>query len=160
MAGKKYPFPYEPIVFNSELPTEVELAVLSKRLVDYQKVLVYYPRFMTVLSQLPSLVDITGLTASTTGEKGENYYIFEPEIGKILDFFEQQIMQLLLEQAFLEAELARIGTQLTTMDNAQQRAIKIIREQKGFLSVANKQHLNLQSLDIAAAMMRNGSAHI
>lgn len=160
LAGRKYPFPYESISFEKDMPSQAELAQLSKQLVEYQKVLVYYPRFLTVLSQLPSLVDITGLTASATGEKGENYYLFEPEIGKILDFFEQQIMQLLLEQAFMEAELARIGTQLTTMDNAQQRSNKLINEQKLLLSIAKKQYLNMQSLEIAAIMFRKGLGQV
>lgn len=155
LTSRKYPFPVESVVFKADMPNQMELSVLSKKLVDYQKVLVYYPRFMTVLSQLPSLVDITGLTAAASGEPGEEYYLFEPEIGKILDFFEQQIMQLLLEQAFMEAELARIGTQLTTMDNAQQKANKIIGEQEIKLSYAKKQYLNLQSQEIANVMLRN-----
>lgn len=160
LSGKNYPFAYERVIFSRELPSQTELAVLAKRLVDYQKVIVYYPRLLTVLSQLPSLVDITGLTANTPGEKGENYYIFEPEIGKILDFFEQQIMQLLLEQAFMEAELARIGTQLTTMDNARVRANKIIDRQKERLSTAKRQYQNMQSLDIAGSMLRKGFGQI
>lgn len=160
LAGKKYPFEYESIVFKEEMPSTVELSVLAKKLVDYQKVLVYYPRFMTVLSQLPSLVDITGLTASATGEQGVDYYLFEPEIGKILNFFEEQIMQLLLEQAFMEAELARIGTQLTTMDNARQRANKIITRQELMLSIAQKQYLNMQSQEIAGTMLRMGLGKI
>ncbi|MCL4390135.1 MAG: F0F1 ATP synthase subunit gamma [Patescibacteria group bacterium] len=154
LKGSNYPFAYETIIFDQELPSAQELANLSQKLSGYQKVFVYYPRFVTVLSQLPSLVDITGLVSSVSSGEEDRYYIFEPEIGKILDFFEQQIIQMLLEQAFLEAQLARIGTQLTTMDQAAQNAAAVIKQQNELLTYTRKQYLNLQSLEIAGTIIR------
>lgn len=153
LEGRSYPFPFEQLVFSGDLPNLTELAGLTAKLNDYQKVIVYYPRFMSVLTQQPSFVDITGLVASTPETEDEKYYLFEPEIGKILDFFENQVMMILVEQTMLESELARIGTQLTSMDDAQQRATKLIGQENNLLAGAKRQLLNIKALE-AATMMR------
>ena len=158
LSSRKYPFPFQSIVFPGGSPTGKEMVDLAEKLTDYQKVLVYYPKFVTILTQQPDLVDVTGLESLSPAQKGEEYYIFEPEIGKILEFFEKQIMELLLEQTFMEAELARIGTQLTTMDGAQQRANTVINETKALLSRAQKSLLNIQSLESASILLRSNYA--
>lgn len=153
LSGRRYPFPYQSIRFDRDLPNASELATLADQLNDYQKVLVYYPRFMTVLSQRPSFVDMTGLVSGTApAATGEKYYIFEPEIEKILDFFEQQVMAILLEQAFLESELSRIGSQLVAMDNASVNAGNIIREQNILLAAARRSQVSMRVLEMVAGM--------
>lgn len=153
LSGRGYPFPYQSILFDGDLPNTSELVRLADQLNDYQKVLVYYPRFMTALSQQPSFVDMTGLVASgAPGGAAEKYYIFEPEIEKILDFFEQQVMAILLEQAFLEAELSRIGSQLVAMDNTSVNAGNIIREQNTLLAAARRSQSSMRVLEMVAGM--------
>lgn len=155
LRGKQYPFPYQSILFDRDLPSTSELTALADQLNDYQKVFVYYPRFMTVLSQQPSFVDMTGLVSGTPSTSvGEKYYIFEPEIEKILDFFEQQVMAVLLEQAFLEAELSRIGSQLVAMDNASINAGNIIREQNILLAAARRSQASMRVLEMVAGMKK------
>ncbi|MBI4099800.1 F0F1 ATP synthase subunit gamma [Candidatus Microgenomates bacterium] len=154
LRGHKYPFPFVPIVFGRDLPDQTELGLLADKLNDYQKVFVYYPRFVTVLTQQPSFIDMTGLVSGTAQNPGENYYIFEPEIDKILDFFEQQVMAVLLEQTFLEAELSRIGSQLVAMDTAAINAGNIIREQNVLLQQARRSQLSMQVLEMVTGMRR------
>lgn len=158
LKGREYPFPYEPILFERELPNISELSSLAKKLAGYQKVMVYFPRFVTILSQQPSFVDVTGLVGATAENEGEKYYIFEPEIEKILAFFEEQVMAMLLEQTFLEAELARIGTQLLSMDEASQRAAEMIVTQKGVLARVKRQISSMRVLELAAGMYRKTGA--
>lgn len=160
LAGKKYPFAYERIVFAKDFPTGAELSDLTKKLAGYQKVIVYFPRLLSLLSQIPTVVDITGFLAGTVFANESRYYIFEPEIGKILNFFEEQIIRLLLEQSFLEAELARTGTELTTMDQARQNASRVISSQRMALALARKQFLNWQSLDLAAGIIQRNKGEV
>lgn len=154
LTGKQYPFPFNPIRFDRDLPSASELVALASQLNDYQKVFVYYPQFMTVLSQRPTFVDMTGLISASSGGSGDRYYIFEPEIEKILDFFEQQVMAILLEQAFLESELSRIGSQLVAMDNASINAGNIIREQNLLLASARRSAASMAVLEMTAGMRR------
>lgn len=160
LKGKQYPFPFQPILFERDLPNTNELATLAERLNDYQKVFVYYPRFMTSLSQQPSFVDVTGLVSAAPAAPSERYYIFEPEIEKILDFFEEQVMAILLEQAFLEAELSRIGSQLVAMDNASINAGNIIQFQNQLLASARRSQASMQVLEMVAGMHRRKFANL
>lgn len=155
---KKYPYEFSEVSFAKELPDSLELANLVARLSQYQKVMVYFPRFVSILSQQPSFVDVTGF-ASGVGESGqeshqERYYIFEPEIDKILDFFEQKVMAIVLQQAFLESELARIGTQLSLMDQAASNATKVLSQENQLLKAARRNKLNLQVLEMYAGTKR------
>lgn len=154
LKGKGYPFPFETILFDRDLPNSKELVTLAEKLNDYQKVFVYYPQFITALSQQPSFVDITGLVATSPKTVAEKYYIFEPEIEKILSFFEEQVMAILLEQTFLDAELSRIGSQLTAMDNASINAGNIIRDQTMLLAQARRSVASMQVLEMVAGTMR------
>ncbi len=147
LRGRRYPFPFTPVTFTRDLPDQAELTALVDKLNDYQKVFVYYPRFLTVMNQQPSFVDMTGLVSGVPQAAGESYYIFEPEIEGILDFFEAQVMGVLLEQAFLESELSRIGSQLVSMDNAAIKAGNIIREQNLLLAAARRSQLSMQILE-------------
>lgn len=155
LTGRNYPFPFYRILWQKDLPDRAELSALAKILAGYQKVFVYYPRFLTVVTQQPSFVDITGLVSGQAAEPGENYYIFEPEIEKILDFFEQQVIGVLLEQAFLESELSRIGSQLMAMDSAATNAQNIIVEQNRLLSLARKSQMSMQVLEMVAGLRGN-----
>lgn len=154
LRGENYPFQYEQIRFAKDLPDLGEIASLADKLKDYQKVFVYYPRFETVLSQQPSFVDMTGLVSATAAGEVDRYYIFEPEIGKILDFFEQQVMTILLEQAFLESELARIGSQLMTMDEASGNAAKIIKQESQLLAAAKRSQASMNVLEMVAGLRK------
>lgn len=151
LTGKKYPFPFESTIFSKDFPTKDELLLLAGKLINYQQVIVYYPRFVTVMSQQPSFVDMTGLVAGAA-KTDEEYYIFEPEIDKILDFFEAQVMAMLLEQAFFELELARIGSQLVAMDNAALNDQKIMVEQNRLLARARRSKLSMEVLERVANM--------
>ncbi len=150
-----YPFQFEIVDFEKDLPSIAELTNLANKLKDYQKVFVYYPQFQTVLSQQPSFVDITGLVSAVASGDVDRYYIFEPEIEKILDFFESQVMAILLQQAFLESELARIGSQLMTMDNAQGNAMAMIKQENSLLASAKRQMASMKVLEMVAGLKRN-----
>lgn len=57
-------------------------------------------------------------------------FILEPEIKKMLEFFDRQFSILLLEQTFLESELARTASRLISMDEAQSNAKDFIRDNR------------------------------
>lgn len=126
---------YQSITLQNDLPQEEELRQLNLLIRDYNRVLVFYPQFRTLLVQKPTVSDIT---QSSLGQISENqvqttsYVIFEPELEKILGFFDSQIITLLLEQTFFEAELARTGSRILAMDQAQMEADRFIKQQKQF----------------------------
>lgn len=117
---------YQKILLKNDLPSIEELANLVRLVSDYSQVLVFYPTLKTLLVQQPRVTDITLLTA-LPGE-GDIRFIFEPELPKILQFFDSQILHLLLEQTFLEAEVARTASRFISMERAETEANSFIKE--------------------------------
>lgn len=142
------------VILHQDLPTDSELKQLSDTVNRYARILVFYPRFQSVLLQKPFVVDLTGSGLSQTPTKVTVDYILEPEIEKMWQFFDSQIQKLLLEQAFLEAELARTAARLTSMDQAQESADKAISSLRKSLAAVKRSLNNRKILDTESSIFR------
>lgn len=149
-----YFHPHQTITFATDLPTPEELGRLTSLISGYKQVLIYHSRMQSVLIQKPTVTDLTQRPAVETGSEELTLdYIFEPEIGKVLQFFETQITLLLLEYTFLESELARTAAKMISMDEAQVNADKRIKEQKQSITRAKRAQTNIGLLETAASLM-------
>ena len=134
---------YNEVLLKDDLPTPAELASLAQQISQYNQVLVFYSKFKSLLLQRATFADITAVSfyikafhiarlcskAQNSKDKDKFYeFLFEPELPKVLQFFETQILTLLLEQTFLESELSRTASRFISMDTAQSEADKFIKE--------------------------------
>lgn len=157
-----YALSYKPVILAGDFPTNEEFLTLSGYINPYSKVLVFYPQFLSVLVQKPIIVDINqsegevGLETQVPQELVTmiRNFIIEPEIKIMIDFFDSQIKILLLEAAFLEAELARTASRLISMDNAQNEAQKYLDTQEILLLNAQRSIQNARILETIAAMKK------
>lgn len=151
--GIKYQKKYAPFILKSDFPSLAELNVLVKSIKNYSQILVFYSRMKTVMVQVPTVSDITQTSylknAPPIQGKKSDLFIFEPELTKILDFFESQVTNLLLQQTFLDSELSRTASRLVSMDGAQSNADKYISEQKKLLNNAKKTISNARLIEVA-----------
>lgn len=149
--GIKYNLHYQPFILQTDYPTLEELNQLVTLTKNYSQILVYHAQLKTVMVQVPIARDITQTSylkpISPEEENKPAAFIFEPEINKILDFFESQVTNLLLEQTFLESELARTASRLISMDQAQSSADKYITDQKKLLGIAKRSLTNSKILE-------------
>lgn len=157
-----YALNYKPLILDGDFPTNAEFLVLSNYVNAYSRVLVFHPQFQSVLVQKPIIADITHteeqVNLKTKASKELiaqiNNFIVEPELEIIVNFFDSQIKTLLLEAAFLEAELARTASRLISMDNAQNEAEKYLSVQETLLLNAKRSIQNARILETVAAMNR------
>lgn len=142
---------YREVLLQSDQPTFSELNNLVNLIKDYNQVLVFYSKLKSLLTQEPTVTDITTSSAlhpssHLEGEKMQLHlpgeqdfkFIFEPELPKILKFFDSQILTLLLEQTFLESEVARTASRFITMDQAETEANKFIKEYERLKAYAKR----------------------
>ena len=110
--------------FKEDEPTGDERRQFLKSVVPYSQVQMFYPSFLNVFSQKVVMQDITYTphTATISGETLAFDYIFEPELPKILEFFETKVRYLLFKRVMLESELARTAARLLSMNQAQDRS--------------------------------------
>ncbi len=110
--------------FEGDDPTMEEVHAFLKKVSAYDQVYVYHSTFVNIFTQKISVLDIAHASEPDSSEhkKGSADYIFEPELPKILAFFETRVRYLLFQRIMLESELARTAARLIAMNKAQDRA--------------------------------------
>ncbi len=118
---QKFPnrvFSYFDFPDNGIEPTH--LADLINHLVQYEEIRLYYPKFENIITQTPSFYRVSASTELKVKDDGRKHmsYIFEPDLEKILIFFETEIFASLFEQTIRESQLAKYAARLLAMDRA------------------------------------------
>lgn len=111
----------------------------------YEKVFVVYPRFESVLVQVPQIDDLSGGITVEQSVVGKRRYSFEPSAKEVMRYFENQIIGTLFRQKILESMLAKYSSRLTIMDTATQTIGKYIEQnrQKSILEARRTQNRKL-----------------
>lgn len=123
------PSPFVEFPLDDYTLTEPKIKLALQFISRYERVLVVYPKFVTVLSQTPNVDDISGGVAiGEANIKVAKNYFFEPNPRDVIAYFEGQIIEALFRQKLLESILARYGARLTIMDLASKKVTKIIAE--------------------------------
>lgn len=156
LKAMSYPHPFENIIFKKDSPSLDELVKLSREVFTYQRILVYHTKFVTILNQVPFISDISPANLETKEIKLPFHYIAEPEIDKILDFFDSQMAFLMFEAIFLEIDYSRLAARMISMNQAQENADKLLRVEQKQLLKFRKQKANLEILETYAGMINKG----
>lgn len=149
-----YPQPYQSIIFKKDSPSSAELVALSKKVFTSSRILVFHTKFVTLLNQVPNISDISLTHLETETIALPFHYISEPQIDKILEFFDSQMTFLMFEAIFLEIDYARLAARMISMNTAEQNANKLLISQEKELLKFKKQKLNLEILETYAGMDR------
>lgn len=113
------------LMFKGDQPSDREIQQFLKMVDVYDQVFIYYPMFVNAFTQDVAVLDINHASATEEiqPETVEDIdYIFEPELPKILRFFETRVRHLLFHRVMLEAELSRTAARLVAMQGAEERA--------------------------------------
>ncbi len=118
-SGLNRPYKYFEIVREDNL-TLTDLKPIVQHIAHYSRIDVYFGRYETFFNQIPLTENISGDVR--VGEDDEilkkNFYYFEPDLEKILLFFETQIFANLFKQAAYESQLARFASRVQAMEEA------------------------------------------
>lgn len=98
---------------------KTQMAEIVKHIVQYEEIHVYYGKFKNVIKQDPMMLAVSA-EISLTGKTSEKptSYLFEPDMEKILMFFETEIFASLFEQSVKESQLAKFASRFLAMDKA------------------------------------------
>lgn len=157
---------FQGLMLEKDMPNPKELTSLVNIISQYNQVQVFYSQLKSLLVQRATFADITATSFYTSefqvkhfAPQGENpiHFIFEPELTKILQFFDNQILTLLLEQTFFESELSRTASRFITMDQAETEANKFIKENlqlKAYIKRSITNNQLLESIDSIEAIRK------
>src|SRR3989344_3301342 len=89
-------------------------------IIKYSKINVFFGRYESFFSQLALNKNITGdiMMGNDRDLKENKFYYFEPNLEKILLFFETQIFSNFFKQTAYEGQLARYASRISAMEQA------------------------------------------
>jgi ATP synthase F1 gamma subunit len=144
---------YQDVIFSKDYPSFEELRKLVGEIKGYRKILVFHTKFSTILSQVPTLTDISPKSIDPKASKIAVNFILEPELDKMLNFFEGQVLISLLQSIFLEVELARQSARMISMNQADENAQKIIDSDSKAILKIRKELINIRLLETYAGRL-------
>lgn len=122
--------PYTYFDFPDQKVDDQKLHEIALFLIKYEKVIVFYQQFQTIVRQDTVVSDISGnalvVEEATAGNKNLPVvrYLFEPSLEKVLEFFEKEIFASIFEQAIRDSQLAKFASRLVTLDSASENIKK------------------------------------
>jgi ATP synthase F1 gamma subunit len=125
-----------------------QLAKVTRHLVPYEEIHVYYGKFQNVVNQIPTRFNIAAeMPAAEKPGEAHVKYLFEPSLEEILMFFETEIFASVFEQSVRESQLAKFAARNMAMDKAGEnikKELEKVRLQKLRLRhvVDNRKQLN------------------
>ena len=114
-------------------------------MLQFERVIVFYAKFAGIMHQDEAMIDISGNppgpealgAGGRTAGQIKIKYFFEPEVQKILAFFEKEIFGSILEQTVREFELAKLSSRVVglnrTIDHIDEELKKTIFKRNVFL---------------------------
>jgi len=94
------------------------LKKITEHIIQYEKVLVFYEQFNTIISQPPIVTNISGDPLPWEKGGSQARYFFEPSLEKIMEFFEKEIFGSIFQQTIFESELAKFAARMVSLDHA------------------------------------------
>jgi len=100
--------------------TVSDLKPVINNIIKYSKINVFFGRYESFFSQLALNKNITGdiMMGNDRDLKENKFYYFEPNLEKILLFFETQIFSNFFKQTAYEGQLARYASRISAMEQA------------------------------------------
>lgn len=89
---------------------------------EYDVCNVFYARFRSVLSQIPTVQPLVPAFDATVQEQAVSFYDYEPEAEELLSQCLPQVITTRIYQALLENTASFFGAQIGAMDNATRNA--------------------------------------
>lgn len=155
LLSSEAPKDWQEFILHQDLPSSSEMKKIVDMVKNYNQVLVYHSKFASVLDQV---VTVTNVKEEETAQEVQNLgqldYILEPELSKMLEFFDRQILSSLLQAIFLEAQLSRTASRMVGMDQAELNADKEISIEKLVLTRSRRGLQNLRTLEALPAILR------
>lgn len=125
-----------------------KLSDLVSHLLQYEKVLVFYSQFQSIVSQNPTISTLDSSIAFEEGEQQQvKKYLFEPSLEKIIVFFETEIFGLIFEQTIRESQLAKQASRMFALDQAIQNINSSLQKTTNQTRILHHRILNAKQIN-------------
>ena len=138
---------FESLNFAKDIPSPQEAKSFVEKTQNYGSIFIYYPKFVSLVNQSVGITDVTQSSEKERDIKEEIKILFEPELPKLLDFFNKQVRTLLFLRMMLETDLSLTAARLLSMSAAEERSDELIKEKKVEIRRTVDSYINAQLLE-------------
>lgn len=127
---------------NESTSEDYDVKPIVEKLVVYENVSVFHGEFKDILHQVATKTMLTGegKDVQYLGQDDDVRSIFEPELEKVLDFFQSQILSSLFEQTMYESTLSKYTSRMISLDKASSDVGRMLDKSK--LAMERYEHAN------------------
>jgi F0F1-type ATP synthase gamma subunit len=126
--------PYQSFDLPDHVVKADQLQDLTKYLLQYEKILVFYGNFQSLSSQKSVVLKIADDDMDAQKDVAPIRYFSEPSLEKLMRFFEQEIFASIIEQTLNESDLAKFASRMFTLDKATEnikaKIVEVERQQR------------------------------
>ncbi len=102
------------------------LGLIMRYLLQFEKILVFYGKFVNIVTQVSSVANVSGddlqIPSASWRTKSQipkkDLYLFEPSLREVLGVFESEILASIFEQTLHESLLAKFASRMLSLDRA------------------------------------------
>ncbi|MFC1621846.1 F0F1 ATP synthase subunit gamma [Patescibacteria group bacterium] len=131
------------------------LEAILKHILKYKEIEVYHGIFRNILAQVPKRTSITGDLSKYKEkevEKTLEKVLFEPSVGAVMAFFEEQILSIFFDQVVNESSLSKFASRMINLDFAVARIDKQIEKANLTLKKMKHTKLNKDQLSVLSGI--------
>ncbi len=101
--------------------------MIMRYLVQFEKIMVFYGQFKTILFQEPAMTSVSGdavaavedVVVGREGQKLARQYLFEPSVEEIAKVFNGEVLASVFEQTLHESQLAKYASRMLALDKSE-----------------------------------------
>ena len=141
--------PYTYFELSDQNLDQEKLQQIATFLLQYEKVVVYFEQFQSIVKQEAIMSDISGNLIEENRQAEIIKYLFEPSLEKILGFFESEIFSSIFEQTVHESLLAKFASRMINLAQASEntkKRLKYLNFQKEQIKHRDNNRKQLQSI--------------
>lgn len=104
---------------NLDHPDNQEISSLLNYVLQYDSITVFTGQFQSLVIQKPNAFNISGydsLRSQTVEDAEHREFLFEPDLNRIVSFFDAQVTASLFRQSLDESKLANLGSRIMTLE--------------------------------------------
>lgn len=136
--------------------TSMDMSLLKPiilHITGYEKIIIFHPKFQTLVKQTPTAFVISESKIDSSGESAQNKYIFEPSLESIIEYFEKEIFSSIFEQTMHESQLSKFASRMVTLDAATDNIKKRLSDVEFKQRLLQHQTRNKQQLNSMARLV-------
>ncbi len=143
----------------------IDVSPMINAVMGYSQITAYYETYVSLSIQQTAHIDLIAAVRSMSDEVdtadgtiSSRDYVFEPNLGDIIEYMERTMLSLALSQVILESKLAQDASRFNAMNAAKEKAKELVGDYRTLFNRARRAESDGRLKEIIVSMNNSGGA--